>query len=288
MAEGFKYHCFNCKFRVSFTTGDAFFNKTRQFLSALGFADHEIDMMAAESIRQKSLVSLVETVASTAPRLRKFTPYTGSIPGDLVVPGSKVHEYLLSRHLVPDSYPYFEHYGKRDSVVIPFSYDGAIVGYAQRYLDNENPRFYMETQPGYVFGVDLQRPEWRYAIVTEGLTDALSVNGLALMHNEISPLQAQLLNKLQKQIIVVPDQDKSGLNLIDQALDCKYSVSIPPWPYDVKDVNDAVCRYGLIGTILTIVQHAEHHHLRVEMAKKQLERKIRANRLQLRDTTSIS
>jgi DNA primase len=81
-------------------------------------------------------------------------------------------------------------------------------------------------------------------IVTEGIFDALSIDGVALMHNDISNDHALLLSTLNKQLILVPDRDSAGLSLCDKALELGYSVSLPNGYIDVKDVNDAVVKYG--------------------------------------------
>jgi hypothetical protein len=47
--------------------------------------------------------------------------------------------------------------------------------------------------------------------------------------------------------IVVPDQDEAGMRLVDRAVELGWAVSMPDWPAGVKDVNDAVIRWGKIG-----------------------------------------
>ena len=136
------------------------------------------------------------------------------------------------------------------------------------------PRFINSQQPGYVFGYDLQKPHWTSAVVTEGIFDALSIAGLAVMHDTISSQQAQLLKQLKRKIIVVPDQDKAGLSIIDAAIEHRFAVSIPEWPDDVKDVNDAVVKYGVASTLLQIHKNAETSKIKIEMYKKRLQRKI--------------
>jgi DNA primase len=130
-------------------------------------------------------------------------------------------------------------------------------------------------QPGYVFGWDLQQDDWQYAIVVEGIFDALSINGLAVMHNDINPSQVQLIKNLERSIIVVPDQDAAGLKLIDRAAELGWAVSIPDWPEDVKDVNDAVNKMGKIATLLTILQSKETSKIKIELRKKRLAKRIR-------------
>jgi hypothetical protein len=45
------------------------------------------------------------------------------------------------------------------------------------------------------------------AIVVEGVFDALSINGLAVLHAEINDAQVRLIRSLGRDVIVVPDQD---------------------------------------------------------------------------------
>jgi DNA primase len=128
-------------------------------------------------------------------------------------------------------------------------------------------------QPGYVFGTDLQHPNWQLVIVTEGIFDALSISGLALMHNEVSDAQARLIRSLGKEIVVVPDQDRPGMELVNRAIELGWSVSIPAWE-GCKDVNDAVKKYGRLATLLTIMQVRETSRIKIEMRRKQIVKRL--------------
>ena len=158
----------------------------------------------------------------------------------------------------------------RPYVLIPFTYNDKVVGWTARFLDNKIPKYINHSQPGYVFGIDLQHTNWQHVIVTEGIFDALSISGLAVMHNTISDSQARLIRSLGKEVIVVPDQDTAGLELIDRAVALGWAVSIPDWPADVKDVNDAVIRWGRLATLVTIMQARETSRIKIELRKKQL------------------
>ena len=96
----------------------------------------------------------------------------------------------------------------------------------------------------------------------------------AVMHNTISMDQARLLAQLNKRIIVVPDRDKAGLEIIDRALELGYSVSLPNWEDDIKDVNDAVIRYGRFPTLLSILQSATMNKIKLEMTRKRIVKRI--------------
>jgi hypothetical protein len=49
---------------------------------------------------------------------------------------------------------------------------------------------------------------------------------------------------------------------------------MPDWPEDVKDVNDAVKKFGRVGTLLTIVHAAESNRIKIELRKKQLSKRF--------------
>jgi len=194
---------------------------------------------------------------------------------------SKEYQYLAQR-CVPLDYPYMtvgtgksnKQHSSRSGIVIPFTHNNGIVGHTTRFLDDRAPKYINSMQPGYVFGTDLQKNNWQYAIVCEGIFDALSIAGLAVMHNEINDAQVRLIRSLGKEVVVVPDQDAAGIALIDRAIELGWSVSIPNWPVDVKDVNDAVKKLGRVGTLLTIMQNKETSRIKIELRKKQLVKRL--------------
>ena len=58
--------------------------------------------------------------------------------------------------------------------------------------------------------------------------------------------------------------------MCDKALELGYSVSLPDWEVDVKDVNDAVVKYGKLPTLLSILQCATNSKIKVEMRRKKI------------------
>ena len=163
----------------------------------------------------------------------------------------------------------------RRGIVIPFTHNNQVVGHTTRFMDDRTPKYIQDIQPGYVFGTDLQQSDWQYAIVVEGVFDALSINGLAVLHAEINDAQIRLIRSLGREIIVVPDQDEAGMKLVDRAVELGWAVSIPDWPVGVKDVNDAVIRWGKLATLITIMQARETSRIKIELRKKQLVKKLR-------------
>jgi len=162
----------------------------------------------------------------------------------------------------------------RPGVIVPFTHHDEIVGSCVRFLDDRNPRYIHDMPSGYVFGADLQRPQWQHVLVMEGVFDALSVSGMAVLHADINDRQAQLIRGLGKAITVVPDRDAAGLKLIDRALELGWAVSLPEWPSHCKDVNDAVQEFGVLVTVLTIMQARETSRIKIELRKKQLAKQV--------------
>ena len=277
--DDWSYHCFNCGFTASFTPGRPVSYKARRFLDWIGVDNVDIERLNLESLKRKSLLDLT-TERNQIRQVDVAFEETAVPEGvELIDPSSTDHQryvdYLSKRNIVL-AYPFLvdKQRKPRDRIVIPYTYKGRIVGHTSRYLDDRMPKFINSQQPGYVFGYDLQKPNWTSAIVVEGIFDALSISALAVMHDEISPQQVQMLKQLKRRIIVVPDQDKAGLRLIDRAVENKFEVSIPDWPDDVKDVNDAVVKYGVTSTLLQIHKNAEKSKIKIEMFKKRLQRKI--------------
>ena len=88
------------------------------------------------------------------------------------------------------------------------------------------------------------------------------------MGSEVRDQQALLLNSLNKQVILVPDRDENGQNLTDKAMELGWSVSMPEWENDVKDVNEAIKKYGRMFTLHTIVAFAEESELKIKLRSK--------------------
>jgi hypothetical protein len=278
--QGWSYHCFNCGYTASFILGRNIGFKARRLLEWLGVPENDINQINLESMRHRSVEGMIEDRQRVWNSLAPIEFAETDLPDfiDFVTPANPEHwAYLRSRY-VPEDYPVMVSATNttRLGVVVPFTYNNQVVGSTIRFLDDRNPRYINDMPKGYVFGVDLQQAGWQNVIVTEGIFDALSISGLAVMHNEISDDQARLIRSLGRNVIVVPDQDTAGVALIDRAVELGWAVSIPDWPAGVKDINDAVKLWGKLTTLLTIMQSSESSRIKIELRKKQLVKKINA------------
>jgi hypothetical protein len=66
----------------------------------------------------------------------------------------------------------------------------------------------------------------------------------------------------------VPDRDKAGSKLVEQAIDLGWSVAMPQWSQDINDISDAVSKYGRLYTLYSIVNTAEESTLKIRLRAK--------------------
>lgn len=272
--QGWSYHCFNCGYTASFIIGRTLTFKARKLLSWMNVPQEEIERINLESLKHKSIEGLLGERQQVINQLQNIVFEDRDLPADTQPLNATGEAYLRSRAL-PLDYPFMYKSMPRPGIVIPFTHDNQVVGHTTRFLDNRMPKYIQDIQPGYVFGTDLQKSNWQYAIVVEGVFDALSIGGLAVLHAEINDAQVRLIRSLGREVIVVPDQDEAGMKLVDRAMELGWSVSIPDWPAGVKDVNDAVIHLGKLETLITIMQSKEISKIKIELRKKQLVKRLR-------------
>jgi hypothetical protein len=278
-SDNWSYHCFNCGFKCGFMLGKQLTKNTRQLLAWCGMDPDDINKYSLESLQHKDLLDFVK--AKREKKKIKFKEM--DLPDAEVIdsenPKHQVYvDYLRGRRIDISRYPFMctpdEEGRQANRIIIPFTFENKIVGHTSRFLDDRKPKFISEQQSGYLFGYDLQKPEWQVCIVVEGIFDALSIDGCALTTNGINEEQAEILRRLNRKIIVVPDQDKSGMDVINRALDFGFQVSMPNWEPGIKDVNDAVIKYGKLATLLSILQSATNSKIKLEIKRKQLDKRL--------------
>jgi len=278
--DNWSYHCFNCNFKCGFKLGRNISRNCRRFLGWCGMDDSDINKWSLHSLQHKDLLDSILTKKKQH-AVPKFKEVEMPV-GELIYTANPKHkvyiDYLTTRGMTHNDYPFLvtpdEEGRNSQRLIIPYTYENKVVGSTSRYLDNRVPKFINDQQPGYVFGIDLQKADWNICLVFEGIFDAISMNGCALTHNTINDNQVGVLKKLGKRIIVVPDQDKTGLEICDRALELGFDVSLPNWADDVKDANDALIKYGKLTTLLSILDNATSSKIKIEMMRNKIGKRI--------------
>lgn len=299
---GVSYHCFNCQYKTSYVPGRPLSYKFRKLLSWLGASDNDIRQLVIEAIRVKDVIDITRPEKETAPEVEisykprplpaeatsfksfvtmmELSNYAASTPEQF----HRAVDYIHNRRIDMQKYDFYwtpevEH-KLSYRVIIPFTWKNEIIGYSARaFEDGIKPKYHTQHEPNYVFNIDQQRKESRFVVVVEGPFDAMSIDGVAVCSSDCNDIQADIIDGLGREVIVVPDFDLkevrgrqvwAGAQLVDKALEYGWTVSFPVWRETCKDVNEAVVKYGKLFALKAIVDGRETSRLKIELMKKRI------------------
>jgi hypothetical protein len=289
------YSCFNCGFRASYSPGFALGYKMRNLLKWMNVSESDIQRLILEAKREQQRQELLGLVKETPVKaslkvsfkpfelpgksktISEWTEYYASEgvnedPTDFV---SAVN-YLSQRKVDFDKYPFYfsNQLGMKNRVIVPFYWRNRLIGYTARAVnDTISPKYIQRIDHGYVFNIDSQLPDSKFVIIGEGPFDALSVDGVAVLGSKITKQQADIIEDLDREIIVVPDSGKTGKLLIDEAIRLGWPVSFPVWLETCKDINEATVKYGKLFTLKTILDSVEKSSTKIQILRGRYGRK---------------
>jgi hypothetical protein len=295
---GVSYSCFNCNFRASYVPGRHLTYKFRKLLKWMGADENTIRHLAIEAMRVREVIT-PEQVTEPEEEVT-FTPHplpkealsfeqlatfylmsdSEVDPEEFEIPydPSEAMQYVIDRKVftgVGKGYEFYwtpeTAYNLNQRVIIPFYWKGEIVGYTARAVnDNVKPKYHSSYDHHFVFNVDKQLPTSKFVIVCEGPFDAMSIDGVAVLTNRCYEKQADIIESLGKEVIVVPDTGKAGAKLVDDAMEYGWSVSFPSWQKDYNDINKAVQHLGKLFVLKSILAAKETYKLKIEYLKRKL------------------
>lgn len=283
--NGIVYNCFNCKFSTGWQPGSSIGEKMKTLCRWLGASEDTIKELVFEALKTEG-----DDYRPSQQEIKlEFTDKElpeGAMPllewvnskywKDISLEVELVIAYVVSRGYDPFDGNFFwsPASGYESRVIIPFRWEGRVVGNTARKVTAGKPKYLSDQHPHFVFNFDQQTENQKYIFVCEGPFDALAVDGVALLTNEIAEQQNRIINSLGAEVIVIPDQDRAGLVLFDRAAELGWAVAMPNWDSDVKDVADAVQRYGRLFVIVDAIKTAQQGQIKINMAKKQQEHKL--------------
>ena len=271
------YNCFNCGFTTGWEPNPTLGKKYKDLATILGSDQQDIHKVTMDLLKYSETLETEDT-SDYVYNLAKFKteklPDTATVVDDL--PDSHpVKQYAKQRGLL-GLYPLLHINDNlyKQRLVVPFTYNNELVGWTGRHIsppDKQTPKYLHKMQPGYVFNIDRFADSKReIVIVTEGVFDAILIDGVAIQGNAVGPEQAHLIEKLGKRVILCPDRDKAGIQLIMQAAELGWEVSFPPWTAECKDAADAVQKYGRLATVSSIIKHATGNELKIKVKAKMI------------------
>lgn len=282
-------NCFNCGFKALWKPGDRLSVNFRMYFTAIGYSEDAINEINFKLFQESEVsdVTLTHQYFDICSNWKKvefpndtFTFNEWLAQGYRAEKFIEVCEYALSRSL--DQYFDKLYYSVSSDysarIIIPYVYNGSVVGYTARHaIKTKTKRKYLNNNPAeFVYNLDNQRCNKRkFVVLTEGVIDAMHVDGITTFGNKITKEQASIINQLGKEIIVVPDYDEAGEVLIHKAIENNWKVSLPEWKY--KDTSESVEANGRICTLRNIINSIETKEFNIMVKWKMNLNRIKNN-----------
>jgi len=285
--NGIVYNCFNCKFSTGWQPGSPFGEKIKTLVRWMGASEDTVKELVFEALKtegdeykpeqhQSKIQFEDKELPEGAMSLKKWIEDAYLSESQVSTNILPIAEYIISRGFDPmaDDFYWSPASGYENRVIVPFRWGGRIVGNTARKITDGKPKYLSDQHPHFVFNFDRQIENQKYILVCEGPFDALSVDGVALLTNDVAEQQSRIINSLNSEVIIIPDQDQAGLVLFDRAAELDWSVAMPNWDHDIKDVAEAVQRYGKLFVIVDAIMTAQKGSIKINMAKKKQEQKL--------------
>jgi hypothetical protein len=275
--EAVGYHCFNCSIKTKYDpeTHANVPDKLVQVLRAFGVPEGEWEQVNFANlakrdkgqIKTQPKASRTSFEPSVVPLPSHFYPLAEASPNDQWAEVTKA--YLESRGIDHTSYSFMLSEKSRDPIVskwykrviIPIYKDSNLIYYIGRDLTSKAQKKYLSpsyTKEKVMYGfTEVFRETDEPLYIVEGWFDAFAINGVAILGNEISEAQANWLNRSQRKKVYIPDRFGNGIQTAEQALKLKWSIATPGvnvWTEDVKDMSDAVNRYGNLFVMKSLAE----------------------------------
>jgi len=269
------YNCFNCGFKTGWAMSPYLGKKYKDLAEALGATQQQVHAVQVELLKHGDEFDTTD-VDNFVYNIKQFKELDLPEDWELIenlVDTNELKQYAKDRDLL-GLYPlmHFKDLANKKRLIVPFFYDDKLVGWTGRHIDPPNkqtPKYLHNMQSGYVFNIDkFINSDRKLVVVTEGVFDAILIDGISVMGNSVTAEQAHLIDKLDLRVIVCPDRDKAGIELIDQALELGWEVSFPNWASDIKDAADAVHRYGRLATLQSIIDNATDNKIKAQVKTK--------------------
>ncbi len=284
----FTYHCFRCGYKAHWKPGMLITNKLQTLLRMTGCPNdeiHQLNIQALKLSREEGLYELNDFLTDFKLDFDEIELPKGAKSmmdwAMLRNPPEKFVEafhYMVDRNLtvsrIWDNIYWSPEIKNQMSnrIIIPFTFCGKIVGYTARFIKKNVPgsvtKYHTQCPNGFLFNnKHIDNNDRQFIILVEGPIDALAIDGVAYMSNTVTPKQVSWLNTSNKDIILVPDKDSSGVEAVEVAIENNWHVSFPDWE-GVGDVDEAVNKYGTIWTVGNILNSRTNNKTQIKVREK--------------------
>lgn len=277
------YHCFNCGYKTGWHSGNHMGFKVKKLLGVLGCDEAEIQRASLELLREEETAQLLNPTPEKKPAYKPTWPVidlpvgaqslTEVSPDKMHANFEKALLMLSDRNLL---HWYDWAYTSADikyrrRIILPYRYNDEIVGHNARFLGDPPdgiPKYLVKKPPNFVFNLDRQNSDRNALVVVEGDFDAISIDAVALGSNSLSDEQASLINQKNNNVILLPDGDSAGAELIEPAIKQGWSVAFPEWLERFKDANQASQHFGRSFVLKSVLHSATSNPTRIRVLSR--------------------
>ena len=191
---------------------------------------------------------------------------------------AEARDFLWERYRMKDTdYPFFLSTGKTQSdlpahiyeakylkprIIIPaFNNERLMFWQARLFFGDEtlNKKYLsasVEDSNAVIYGMEhmyVDDPENHPLYVLEGFFDAWHLNAVAVITNTMKPSKIKLLERSRRPKVVVPDYNKDGMNLAEQAIELGWGIALPE-TLPCVDICQAIRKFGKLYVIRSVVE----------------------------------
>lgn len=259
------YHCFNCKQNWDYEEGSTSMPPwVRKTLEAFGISNTEISELVGSAFFVKSSEPKIITAEALKPAVNLFTPEIPLPPKSFPI-GSDIKpelqlplaEYVVQRGLDPVALnAHFSLDPKfLNRVILPCMRDGKVIYWQARAIGDVKPRYLSPgtNKDAVLWGYDRLHGDFDQPLfIVEGIFDAASIDGIALLGSQLNASKLEVLNRSRRRRAVVIDRDDNGGRLGQLALEHGWEVTFPP---PGCDANKSIQQYGKLFTVWTLMKN---------------------------------
>jgi len=260
------FNCWNCSTTGKYEEFSGRISKNfRKILNAFGIEDSEISTVVNTTFFVKKEKEDTKITLAKLTKVNTATP-TIKLPlksfrlghEEFLDYQEKLVRYLDDRKVNLAKYPFYFSLEPRflNRIIIPFYRGQNLIYWQARHIDNAEKKRYDNAPVGrdaVMYNFDQLNS---YAVaplfITEGVFDAMMVNGVAILGSKLNDAKTELLSKTARRLVFVIDKDTNGKHLAEDVLRKGWEISFAP--EGAEDLNQSVSRFGLSYTIYELMK----------------------------------
>lgn len=269
--------CFNCGANAVFVEGsNTISKKFREILHAYDISDAEINEVLGRSFFSSQNKEPEVITLESIRKLSCKTPEVELPPNSYLLESpevsrltqNSVYKYLYDRNLHHSQRPFYYSTDERfaNRLIIPFYRNNKLIYWQARAIDDTEPRYLNCETPkdAVIYGYDeLTRWSQLPLFVTEGVFDAIPIDGISIIGSRLNECKLELLSKSNRELIFVIDPDKNGKSLGFTALENGWKITFTT--ENSIDVSKSIQLYGKLFTIATLMKNIPSGRLEAEL-----------------------